>query len=119
MHNLKVIGQQGWYDPKTGETGTITTKGSYYPTDKWAIGTKHGPLQSDGCDYLCPDCGGYGFVSGRMTTWFVSGRMMTSLLKEQLFCQYCNGIGSIPLDDKRVVNSKPTLELDGGRAIDI
>ena len=60
-------------------------RGYYSPTEKNAKGSKYGNLQSDGCDYLCPDCGGYGY-----------------LLDIDSKCSFCNGKGTIELDDERV-----------------
>jgi RecJ-like exonuclease len=61
-------------------------RGHYRRTDPamFAKGSKYGPLQSDGFDYLCPDCGGYGY------------------LPNDPECGFCSGVGTIPLDDKRV-----------------
>ena len=53
-------------------------------TNKYAIGSKYGPLLTDEYNYLCPECGGYGMVFNTK-------------------CEYCNGIGSISLEDERVV----------------
>ena len=60
-------------------------RGCYSPTKKIAKGSKYGNLQSDGHNYLCPDCGGYGF-----------------LLDTDSKCSFCNGNGTIALDDDRV-----------------
>ena len=65
----------------------------YDATNVYATGTKYGPLLSNGIDYLCPDCGGYGFTP------------------DADVCSYCDGKKSIPLDDKRVVGSKPSAEI--------
>lgn len=56
---------------------------------KWAAGSKYGPLQTDGTDYLCPDCGGYGKALD-------GGK-----------CGFCKGKETIPLDDKRIVAEDP------------
>jgi len=51
----------------------------------FAEGSVYGPLQTDGFDYLCPDCGGYGFILDKNAT-----------------CEFCKGEGIIPLNDKRI-----------------
>ena len=61
-------------------------KGQYKPVDKW-VRASNTRLQSDGFDYLCPLCGGYGWVD----------------LNRK--CEYCNGRGNIPLDDSRVLTA--------------
>ncbi|MBT8449109.1 MAG: hypothetical protein KJO69_05440 [Gammaproteobacteria bacterium] len=55
----------------------------YRPTKTKAVGSKYG-LQTNGKDYLCPECGGYGQLYGVKT------------------CKYCKGKGVIALDDPRV-----------------
>jgi hypothetical protein len=50
----------------------------------WAKGSSYGPLLTDGYNYLCPECGGYGY------------------LPTEKKCSFCNGEKVIPLDDKRV-----------------
>ena len=54
---------------------------------KWANGSEYGPLQSDRFSYLCPDCGGYGYMLDRDSK-----------------CSFCNGKGEIGLDDTRIVD---------------
>jgi DnaJ-class molecular chaperone len=49
-----------------------------------AEGSTYSPLLSNGKEYLCPDCGGYGLIYG--------------VLK----CNFCDGAGVIALDDKRL-----------------
>ena len=56
----------------------------------WATGSQYGPLQCDGCDYLCPECGGYGYLSTK-----------------GISCDFCKGLGSIALDDPRITTEKP------------
>jgi DnaJ-class molecular chaperone len=55
--------------------------------DKYINESKYGPLQSNGIDYLCPECGGYGFIDDDR-------------------CSICNGSGIIALDDVRVFSKK-------------
>lgn len=55
---------------------------------KYATGTKYGPLLTDNHSYLCPDCGGYGEYNKKT-------------------CGYCQGNGTIPLNDIRVVDVDP------------
>lgn len=61
----------------------------YRASAKFAIGTKHGPLLACRIDYLCPDCGGYGFVPSAPV------------------CPYCDGVGTIQFTDRRVVDYDP------------
>jgi DnaJ-class molecular chaperone len=56
----------------------------------WAKGSKYGRLQTDGFNYLCPECGGYGTVP-----------------PDQTKCDFCDGKETIPLDDKRIVSGDP------------
>jgi hypothetical protein len=53
----------------------------------YAIGSKYAPLQTDGYDILCPECGGYGYIMDK---------------KVMIVCTFCYQ-GYIPLDDERVV----------------
>ena len=55
----------------------------------YAKGSKCGPLQSDGYDYLCPDCGGYGYIADKNSK-----------------CDFCSGFGTIKLNDERVFEKK-------------
>lgn len=55
-----------------------------------AAGSQFGPLQTDGHNYLCPDCGGYGTVPPDRTK-----------------CPFCDGKQTIPLDDERVKKGEP------------
>lgn len=48
-----------------------------------AKGSAYG-LLSDGYDWLCPECGGYGKIG----------------VKKK--CRYCKGKGTFPLNDKRI-----------------
>ena len=59
--------------------------------DKYLNGSKYGPLQSDGVDYLCPECGGYGFVGD---------------YRYRYRCRICKGDGIIALDDVRGFSKK-------------
>ena len=72
----------------------MTKKGSYEPAIPyvWATGSKYGSLQTDGFDYLCPDCGGYGYNCN------IDPK-----------CGFCKGIGVITLTDSRIVNTKPVI----------
>ena len=67
-------------------------RGVYVLTDppRWAKGCTFGPLQSDGFAYLCPECGGYGYLYDRDAT-----------------CDFCKGKASIPLDDPRITDKQP------------
>lgn len=68
---------------------------------RWAIGSEYGPLLTDGTEYLCPDCGGWGHVNG---TALVPGDK----------CEYCEGFGTLPLNDARIVDYndyKPTFAI--------
>jgi hypothetical protein len=49
------------------------------------------PLQSDGQEFLCPDCGGYGYVADDNCGT----------------CPYCVGTGALPLHDQRVTEGRP------------
>lgn len=63
-------------------------RGNYRPVEgSYADGSEYRPLQTDGHDVLCPECGGYGHVPSE------KGFAVT--------CTFCNQ-GYIPLDDNRV-----------------
>lgn len=49
-----------------------------------ATGSRYGRLQTDTHDYLCPECGGYGYLPGKAK------------------CDFCGGSGTLSLDDPRV-----------------
>ena len=68
------------------------TKGNFKAEHgTYAIGSAYGPLLTDGHEYLCPDCGGY-------------GTMPTSCDKyEGALCEFCDGNGVISLHDLRVL----------------
>ena len=51
----------------------------------FARGSKYGPLQTDGFTYLCPDCGGYGYIADKDNQ-----------------CLFCKSNGTIPIDDSRI-----------------
>ena len=65
------------------------TKTMYQPAKPrvWAEGSEYGPLQTNGIDYLCPECGGYGYTPNEKT------------------CSFCKGEEVIPLDDNRITES--------------
>jgi DnaJ-class molecular chaperone len=63
------------------------TEVGYTQSGMWAEGSTYGPLQSNGIDYLCPQCGGYGKCSGQD-------------------CEFCNGVGTIALNDPRIRSNK-------------
>jgi len=66
----------------------------------WAVGSKYGPLQCSGLDYLCPDCGGYGY-----------------LLDKDKTCEFCNGDGFIALDDSRITTDEQiNMDVNNGKA---
>jgi len=67
-------------------------KGHYDHTRNpmWARGSIYGPLQTDGFDYLCPDCGGYGYICDSNKK-----------------CGFCEGNGTISLDDPRLTTCNP------------
>jgi DnaJ-class molecular chaperone len=50
-----------------------------------AIGSEYFPLLTDGHDYLCPTCGGYGVALDKGP------------------CKFCDGLQTISLSDPRVV----------------
>jgi DNA-directed RNA polymerase subunit RPC12/RpoP len=54
-----------------------------------AKGSRYKPLLSDGFDYLCPDCGGYGTVPHK---------------GKQVECPFCSGHCTISFEDPRVKN---------------
>lgn len=73
-------------------------KGNYRPIEgSYASGSKYKPLQTDGYNILCPECGGYGYLAGDS-----SGSIyLTASLPKSLTCTFCYQ-GYIPLDDERV-----------------
>ena len=77
--------RQGYYTQRNPET--------------WAKGSEFGPLQCDGYDYLCPECGGYGY-----------------LYNKDARCGFCKGVGRIALDDPRLTTERPNKEVSGGRS---
>lgn len=83
--------------------------GLFRPTpDMFARGSEYGPLQSDGRTYLCPECGGYGyFALPKKAPWWrvawLFGRPFTIVT-----CEFCAGLGEIPLDDPRVYRKDTT-----------
>lgn len=63
-------------------------RGHYQPVEgSYASGSKYKPLQTDGFDILCPDCGGYATVPHK---------------GQQVECSFCSGKGHISLEDPRV-----------------
>ena len=63
------------------------TRRSFTSTENtFAKGSNYGPLQSDGYSYLCPECGGYGFVADDNAGT----------------CKFCNGTGELALTDERI-----------------
>ena len=56
----------------------------------WANGSKYGRLLTDGYNYLCPECGGYGTVPPNRTR-----------------CAFCDGNQTLPMDDERIVAEDP------------
>ena len=58
-------------------------RGYYEPSDKSF--NRHTMLQTDGYDYLCPECGGYGYIHS------IDDR-----------CMFCSGMGVIALNDSRI-----------------
>jgi hypothetical protein len=57
---------------------------------KYALGSNYGPLQTDGTDYLCPECGGYG--------WTQCGNVC---------CAFCGGSGILDMADSRITGDRP------------
>jgi DnaJ-class molecular chaperone len=53
-----------------------------------AKGSVFSPLQTDGHNYLCPECGGYGYVPKNPS------------------CAFCDGSGLLELTDTRVTKIK-------------
>jgi len=82
--------------PKRQDEGFV--RPGYYHTQRhpsmWANGSQYGPLQCDGLDYLCPECGGYGFLGTNDTR-----------------CEFCLGSGTLALDDPRVTTLPPEQEV--------
>ena len=76
-------GLEGLYIPNE------RVSGPYAASDKFAIGSKYGPLLAGKNNYMCPDCGGYGFVPSAK------------------ICAFCNGSGTISVSDSRIVDYDP------------
>ena len=75
-------------------------------TEKQAEGSDAAALQSDGFNYLCPECGGYGQVPTYRKHINKSG---------QKTCVFCKGSGYMDLTDSRV---KDNPQADKGRRFD-
>jgi len=76
-------------DAKDMKVGLMKSYDTQHNPEVWAVGSKYGPLQCCGLDYLCPDCGGYGY-----------------LLDKDKTCEFCNGKGDIALDDSRITTDE-------------
>jgi hypothetical protein len=61
--------------------------------DKWAKGSSYGPLLSSNDNYLCPECGGYGYIGSKDN-----------------FCFFCGGKGFLEFDDERIEEKENVSE---------